>query len=212
MKATIIAHGVLNNFEILKRECDNSDIIICADGGAEFAFKNNITPNYLIGDFDSIDKAILDYYETKDTEIITYPREKDYTDTEICIDKAFHLNCEEICIIAGIGGRIDHSLGNIGLLHKISKLGMNGYIAGEDCYIYLCSKELEIKGEIGELVSIIPFKDDAQGVCLEGFKYPLMNATIRFGQPIGLSNVMLKPIGKVKIGSGEVLVIKNIIS
>jgi thiamine pyrophosphokinase len=211
MKATIIAHGVLNNSEMLRRECDSSEVIICADGGAEFAFKNNIIPSYLIGDFDSIDGVILSYYETKDTVIIRYPREKDYTDTELCINKALELKCDEICILAGVGGRLDHSLGNIGLLHVIKNLGMHGYIAGDDCYIYLCSDELIIQGEIGDIVSIIPFREDALGVSLYGFKYPLENATIKFGKPIGISNIMLKSIGKIKISSGEVLVIKNIL-
>jgi thiamine pyrophosphokinase len=209
MKATIIAHGSLNNFEIIKRECTNCDIIICADGGAEFASKNSIIPNYLIGDFDSIDELILEYYGSKDTEIIRYPVEKDFTDKEICINKALQLNCDEICILGGLGGRLDHSLGNIGLLHKIKEVGATGYIAGDDCYIYLCDNELTIVGEIGDLVSIMPFKDDAFGVCLEGFKYPLREATIKFGQPIGISNLMERPSCNIKVSRGELLVIKN---
>lgn len=209
MKATIIAHGCLNNFEVLKRECSNCDIIICADGGAEFANKNNIIPNYLIGDFDSIDEFVLNYYKTQNTEIIEFPREKDYTDTEICINKALQLNCDEICILAGIGGRLDHSLGNIGLLHMMKEHDVLGYIAGEDCYVYLCKDELFIKGEAGDVVSIIPFKGDVSGVSLYGLKYSLQNADIKFGCPIGISNEMLGAECSIKIISGELLVIKN---
>lgn len=209
MKAAIIAHGSLKNFEILKKECSNCDIIICADGGAEFANKNSIIPNYLIGDFDSIDEFLLRYYRSQSTEIIEYPKEKDYTDTEICINKALQLHCDEICILAGVGGRLDHSLGNIGLLHIISDNNVKGYIAGDDCYVYLCRNELTIYGEIGDIVSIIPFYGDARGVSLTGFKYSLNNTDIEFGRPIGISNEMGCNKGTISIKAGELLVIKN---
>lgn len=209
MKATIIAHGSLNNFDVLKKECSDCDIIICADGGAEFASKNSIIPHYLIGDFDSIDEFVLDYYKTQTTEIIEYPREKDFTDTEICINKALQLKCDEICILAGIGGRLDHSLGNIGLLHTINNKFVKGYIASDDCYVYLCKKELELSGEPGDIVSVIPFNGDAVGVNLSGLKYPLQDATIEFGKPIGISNEMVASKCTISLKSGELLVIKN---
>lgn len=209
MKAAVIAYGNLNNFDILIKECKSSDIIICADGGAEFAYKNDITPNYLIGDFDSIDELILDYYKYNCTEVMQFPKEKDYTDTEICINKALQLKCDEICILAGVGGRIDHSLGNIGLLHMINEQGVKGYIASDDCYIYLCKNELVLNGNIGDVISIIPFKGDVRGITISGFKYPLNNASIAFGSPIGISNEMLENKCNISILEGEALVIKN---
>lgn len=211
MKAVVIAHGSLSRDEILKSECRYADTIICADGGAEYAYRCGIIPNYLIGDFDSIDINIFEYFEDQKTEIIRFSREKDYTDTEICVKKALELNCDEICILAGIGGRMDHSLGNIGLLHIISDRGSRGYIASEDCNIYLCNSDsdLSIKGNIGDVVSILPFKDDVHGVTLKGLKYPLNDAYIEFGLPIGLSNEMLENECMISIKSGELLVIKN---
>lgn len=209
MKAVVIAHGSLSKDEILKSECRYADTIICADGGAEYAYRCGIIPNYLIGDFDSIDRNIFEYFKAQKTEIIRFSSEKDYTDTEICVKKALELNCNEICILAGIGGRMDHSLGNIGLLHIISAKGSRGYIASEDCYIYLCNREISIKGNIGDVVSILPFKADAHGVTLKGLKYPLNDAYIEFGLPIGLSNEMLENECNISIKNGELLVIKN---
>jgi thiamine pyrophosphokinase len=209
MKAVIISHGDLSDYKILKKECENSELIICADGGAEFAYKYGIIPNYLIGDFDSINEEILEYFKTAETEIIKYSSEKDYTDTEICVYKALELKCDEICILAGIGGRMDHSLGNIGLLHIIEKANATGYIAAEDCYIYLCISEINIFGKKGDILSILPFKDEAIGVYLDGLKYPLTNFNIPFGSPLGISNIMLGEKCTVKIQSGELLILKN---
>lgn len=214
MKAVIIAHGSLQNSDILKRECENSDIVICADGGAEFAKENGVIPDYLIGDFDSIDKEVFDFYKvaaSSNTKIIEYPCDKDFTDTELCVDKAIELGSTEICIAAGIGSRLDHSLGNILLLHKILEKGIKGYIAAQDCYIYLCNSnhELYLQGDLGQTISILPFMGNVGGVNLEGLKFPLKNATIRVGQSIGLSNVFVKKLCKIEIEKGELLIIKN---
>jgi thiamine pyrophosphokinase len=209
MKAVIISHGDLSNYKILENECENSELIICADGGAEFAYKYGIVPNYLIGDFDSINEEILEHFKTVETEIIKYSCEKDLTDTEICVYKALELKCDEICILAGIGGRMDHSLGNIGLLHIIENANARGYIAAEDCYIYLCIREINIYGKKGDILSILPFKGEAKGVYLSGLKYPLNNFNIPFGSPIGISNIMLSEKCNVKIQSGELLILKN---
>lgn len=209
MKAVIVAHGSLSNKEILKRECENSDVIICADGGAEFAKENGIIPHYLMGDFDSIDKQVLEFYKSASTKIIEYPCDKDFTDTELCIDKAIELGSTNICIVAGIGSRLDHSLGNVLLLHKILEKGIKGYIAAQDCNVYLCNDKLSLEGDIGQTISILPFMGNVSGISLEGLKFPLKNATIRVGQSIGLSNVFVKDLCKIEIEKGELLVIKN---
>lgn len=209
MKVVIVAHGSLEDSEILERECQNSDAILCADGGAEFVRRSNIIPTFLIGDFDSIDSETLDFYKNSGTEILRYPCDKDFTDTELCIDKAIELGGDEISIVAGIGSRLDHSLGNIALLHKIAVKGIKGYIAGQDCYVYLCNKELILDGKKGDTVSILPFLGDTYGVSLVGLRYPLKNATICQGQSIGLSNVFIEEQCKITLEKGELLVIKT---
>ncbi|SKA92356.1 thiamine diphosphokinase [Caloramator quimbayensis] len=209
MKALIIAHGGIENIDILKKLYPSYDIVICADGGAKYAYACDIIPDYLIGDFDSIDNKILDFYTLRNVSIEKYPKNKDYTDTELCIYKAIDLGCSELCIFAGIGSRIDHSLGNIGLLHIIKSYGAQGYIITENETIYLCNDMLSLKGKEGDIISIIPFFGDAEGVTTEGLLYSLNNDTIKFGYPIGVSNVMVNNECIIKIVSGEILVIKQ---
>lgn len=210
MKATIIAHGSLADDSVLLKECEAADVIICADGGAEYAKGLNIKPDYLLGDFDSISRDTYEHFVSLGTCIEVYPAEKDYTDTEICINKALSLECDQICIVAGVGNRLDHSLGNIGLLHYILQNNANGYIAGAEAYVYLCNNEFIINGERGDTVSIIPFVGNATGVTLKGFKYPLIDAFIEFGRPIGVSNELACSEGKIEIANGELLVIRQI--
>lgn len=208
MKSIIIANGSFSDKTSFLRECDSAGCIICADGGTKYAYNFGCTPDYVIGDLDSIEPEILDFYIKQDTDVIRYPKEKDYTDTELCIKKAIDIGSTEICILAGVGDRIDHTLGNIGLLHTIKESGLEGYIMSDNCYIYICSNELLIKGNIGDIVSVIPFKGDASGVSLSGFKYPLNNVNVSFGSPLGISNEIANEICKVKVMKGELLVIR----
>ena len=59
MNVLIIAGGNPPSSELLKSEIAKCNYIICADKGAECLYYNNIIPDYLLGDFDSIDKNIL---------------------------------------------------------------------------------------------------------------------------------------------------------
>jgi thiamine pyrophosphokinase len=209
MKCVIIAHGSLEGSEVLKKECSDSDYVICADGGAEYAFMNNISPNLILGDLDSIDEKVLKYYSERGTRIDRYPREKDYTDTEICIKRAEELGAKEICIIAGVGGRIDHSLGNIFLLSLIADRGIKGYIASNEEYVYFCKNEVSIRGRVGDIISIIPLRSDAKGLNTKGLKYKLEDGEISFARTLGISNEMEEEECSIKIGTGEILVIKT---
>lgn len=209
MKAVILAHGSINDGQELVNECESANYIICADGGAEYALKYNITPDYIIGDLDSISLNVIEYFKSKNVEFIKYPCEKDYTDTELCVYKAQELGCSTICIAAGTGNRIDHSLGNIGLLHLIKKMNINGYILSDSGYIYICNDKIALKGSAGDTISIIPFYGSAKGLFSSGLKYQLYNLNIPFGKPQGVSNVMTGSECSITINSGEILVIKH---
>lgn len=209
MRALVIAHGTLRDINILKTEAKKSDVIICADGGAEYADMAGIIPSYLFGDMDSIPKNVLEKFQNSGKEIVQFPTEKDDTDTEICVKKAIALGCSEICIVAGVGDRIDHSLGNVGLLHYIAKSGAKGYIINDDCTIYLCTDNLKVEGKEGDTVSIIPFYREAHGITTKNLYYPLKDDDMEFGVPRGVSNVMTHDECEVSVREGEVLVIRQ---
>lgn len=210
MKAVIIANGEIEKDDIIKEECREADFIICADRGAEHTYRLGIVPNYVIGDFDSIDSKILECLHKKNVNIIRYPSEKDFTDTELCIFKAIELGCTKICFLGMMGKRIDHALGNVGLLHFAADRGVNGYIVSNDYHIYICRDKINLEGNIGDLVSIVPFKGDAGGVYTKNLKYPLKDSFLEFGRSLGISNVMLEKECEIGVKTGEVLVIKMI--
>ncbi|MCX7904211.1 MAG: thiamine diphosphokinase [Caloramator sp.] len=209
-KALIFNFGRINNSTLLQKEVQKADIILCADGGGNYAYELGIIPHFLIGDFDSIEPKVLDYYIDKGVNVIRYPKEKDYTDTELCINIAIEEGCKEICILGGVGGRIDHTLANLYLLHYIYEHNAMGYIVTDDFYIYMCKDSIKIEGEIGDIVSIIPIYKSAKALYSKGLMYRLENTTIDFGRSLGISNVMIDRQCEVKVGEGEVLIFKKI--
>lgn len=213
MKICIILNGEIKNYDYINTIVSNVsyDYIICSDGGANHAYNMNIVPDYIIGDLDSINKSIIDYYKNKNVNFEKFPIKKDETDTELCIQLSQKLKAKEIDLIGALGGRIDHTIANINLLYYIRKRGIKPKIISEKEEIYIAiDEEVIIDGEIGNTISILPIKNDAKGVTLKKLEYSLENDDIEFSTPLGISNVMTDINCNIKVNEGSIIIIKNI--
>ena len=94
------------------------ETVICADGGANSAFKLGVIPQFIIGDFDSIKQNVREYYSTR-SKIINYSRQND-TDVEKCLKYAVKNNYEKAVILGATGDRLDHTICNLGILLKFN--------------------------------------------------------------------------------------------
>lgn len=189
------------------------DYIIAVDGGLKFLHQILVKPNCLVGDFDTIDKKILDLYiEDTDIDIIKLVPEKDYTDTHTAILRAIELQPSEICILGGTGSRLDHTISNIQLLLLPLNEGIKARIINENNNIYLINKEMSFaKTEMnGKYLSLIPFTDEVLGVTLKGFKYPLKDYDFNKidSVSLGVSNELVEEKGEISLKSGVLLVIE----
>ncbi|MDU1538808.1 MAG: thiamine diphosphokinase [Paeniclostridium sordellii] len=212
MKACILLNGEVDNLNYIKDIVDNNDYryIICADGGAKHLYKLNIVPNYIIGDLDSLEESIINYYKNKGVDFKKFPKRKDETDAQLCIHLAKDLKVSEIHLLGALGGRIDHTIANINLMYYIKELGVNPIIKSKVEDIYMIDSEfINIMGKRGDIISIIPAKGDVSGVTLKNLEYPLENATIKYGNPIGISNVMKSNQCSIKVKNGCLIIVRN---
>lgn len=212
MKVCIILNGEIENYKATKDIInDNYDFIICADGGANHAYEMGIIPDYILGDLDSANNKVVEYYKDNGVKFEKFPSKKNETDTELCIYLANKLKARHIDFIGALGGRVDHMLANINLLYYVRKMQIVPRIIDEKIIMYiLIDEDMVITGEIGDTVSLIPVNGDAKGITLKGLEYPLDNYDMKYGQPIGISNVMLKESCKISVHKGSLLVIRNI--
>lgn len=194
------------------------DLIIAADAGLLLCQKLNLTPDLVIGDFDSvrIDNSDLNAIRNSQTDpadlngkVLQYPIEKDDTDTMLAIKKAIELGCGEIYIYGGTGGRrMDHTVANIASLGYARSMGCRAFLYDDNfVYTVISSEELVIKktGEDG-LLSVFAFGGDASGVSIRGTQYTLENAILHSNFPLGVSNHMRDDMAVISCKQGSLLV------
>ena len=204
MNTIIITGGTINKGFLEDYLLHNKfDTIIAVDRGLEILDELNIKPNYIIGDFDSVDKEVLKRYENINIPITYLKAEKDYTDTHEAIKLAIEIGSKEITIIGAIGTRIDHSLSNINILKETLDKNITAKIVNENNQIMLIDKETIIKKyDNYKYISIIPLTTKISGISLKGFKYSLENAEINIGESIGISNEQIEDEATIKIEEG----------
>lgn len=209
MRTLIVTGGNINT-EFLKVTLAENKFktIIAVDKGLEALNKICVKPNYIIGDFDSVNKAILNQYENKNIEITYLKPEKDFTDTHMAIKLAIEKGTEHIIIIGAVGTRIDHTLANIHVLNEALKNNIHTEIINENNRIMLINKQVKLtKNANYKYVSIIPLTTQIKGVTLKGFKYNIENATINLGESIGVSNEQIDQEALIEIKEGIAILI-----
>lgn len=208
--STLIVTGGNVNTEFLKKilEKNKLETIIAADKGLEALNKINVMPNYIIGDFDSVNKTTLNQYENKNIEITYLKPEKDFTDTHMAIKLAIEKRAKHITIIGATGTRMDHTLANIHALNEALQNNVPTEIINENNRIMLINKKAKlIKNTNYKYVSIIPLTTKITGVTLKGFKYNIENATINLGESIGVSNEQIEQEALIEIKEGIAILI-----
>lgn len=179
--------------------------IICADGGANYIRKLSITPDYIIGDLDSITPENLNFYSDK--SIIKKINRQNDTDVEKCLKFAIQKKYIE-CILLGVtGNRLDHSFCNLGIAIKFSDK-INIKIISENSYLTVHSGATAINTHPGEVFSIYGF-DDTTLITSHGLKYKLNKTALPFGKRESTSNVAESIIVNLIVENGKVFVIRD---
>lgn len=212
-KVLILTGGNVNHdflLQFLQEEpCEQ---LICVDGGLLHAYQLGLNVDFIVGDFDTIDKEILRYYkEETEVPIRAFNPVKDSTDTDIALCLALSWNPESIVIIGGIGTRMDHTLGNIHILKKALVKGTKAYLIDEHNRISMLDKPKVMKKEntYGNYISFLPFTEKIENLSLRGFKYPLKNCTMVNGESLGVSNEIIDETAFIEFRKGILLMIES---
>lgn len=208
MKAVIFTGGDIKNYEKVRKYVANADFIICADSGVRHAFKMNIKPDILVGDLDSISYEDRRKVEELGIKIVKFPKEKDYTDTELAICEALKVGASEAVLLGALGGRPDHSLANVFLMVSFKEEGLDLRLADENWEMFVIDKKIKIPGKKGDILSLIPLTPKVQDVKTDGLYYPLNSETLLMGPARGISNVFIENEATVNLKEGLLLAIK----
>ena len=209
MKRIIIfANGELPDLQKAHALIKPDDFIIGADGGTRHALTLGLTPHLIIGDMDSLPAnfKISDF----NGEVILYPKDKNETDLELAIQHAVTLNPDEIIILAALGGRMDHTLANISLLSNSHLVTRNVKLSDSVEEISLCKDHVQVTGRSGDIVSLIPWRGNVEGVVTENLKWKLKYETLYSDKTRGISNEMISDVAKISITKGLLLIVHQL--
>lgn len=193
----IILNGKALNPERLERALHKVDIIIAADGGANYCLQNGVRPHYIIGDLDSIriDPSKL----SPDTELIRIDDQYS-TDLEKAMKLAETLHADVWRILNATGKRTDHTLANLLFLgHKSKKIRIEVF-DNYGFFRFLLPGDHRIALPVGQTVSLTAFTS-VKNLTLQGFQYPLSNADFE-DYFVGISNVVQKAPCRIAFESG----------
>ena len=130
MESLVVSGGSLERefalSYISKHPCE---LAIAVDSGMEFFYGQKIVPDFIVGDFDSVDPLILHSFRNieggKKPVILQFQPEKDETDTELAIRTAIQKGSNVIHLLGATGSRMDHMIGNLHLLGAAMSKGVD---------------------------------------------------------------------------------------
>lgn len=210
-RAIVFANGMMVNPPEIISERQPSDLIIAADGGTHHCSSLGITPNVIIGDFDSLDPNEVTDYQHAGVEVIQYPVHKDEIDLELVLQFIMNQEISEVYIIGALGDRWDMTLANIMLMAhpKYCRLKIRLLDGSQELVLLRGEDQIEIHGQSGYQLSLIPLAGEVFGVTTYGLEYPLNDETLYFGSTRGVSNVFVHDNAQVIIREGTLLCIVN---
>lgn len=181
----------------------NESFAIAADDGLSKMLENDLSPDLVVGDFDSLG------YVPKLSNIVKLPSEKDFSDTAVAIKEGQDRGFCTFIIYGGLGGRIDHSISNIQSLYSLCDRGESGYLIGDGTIITaIKNSSIEFPKELCGTISVFA-SGRADGVSINGLKYELSDFTLESTSPIGLSNEFKGEKANISVKNGTLLIIWN---
>jgi thiamine pyrophosphokinase len=196
-------YGVIDAYNDMFKD---SDLILCADGGANYTYNLGINPDFIIGDMDSIADEVREYYQRQGIKFKKYPCSKDFTDTQLALSLAEELGADDIVMVGTLGGRLDLTMSNIYAGMEMALRGRKICHYSPDCTVYLLTDRLILEGRKGDRVSILSLSAQSHGVCEIGFVYPLHNAVIDKTNPYAVSNIIQDNMAEISLSQGILLV------
>jgi thiamine pyrophosphokinase len=182
--------------------------VIAADGGVAEALRLGLPVDVVVGDLDSAAPEHVRTVEAAGGRVRRHPTDKDATDLELALDEAMALGADEVLVLGGALGRLDHLLGNLLVLasERFAGMQVDGYLGAAAVHVIRGRRRL--LGAPGELVSLLPVGGVARDVRTRGLRWALLGEDLTPGTTRGLSNRFVAPIAEVELASGVLVAVR----
>ncbi len=179
------------------------DYVICADGGVKPADALGIKPDLIIGDFDSAEQPDME-------NLIRLSAEKDMTDSEAAIDLAVSRGADSITVVGGLGGRFDHTMGNLGMLAKYTGVISSIRIIDGWNRIFIADPgTVTVRKDDYKYLGAAAYGEQVTGLTMRGVAYPLDNYTLTNKTTRCVSNEIVGENAEISFKTGRLLIIQS---
>lgn len=192
----------------LAQGTDAGVVVIAADSGLEPALKLGLDVAMVVGDMDSVDPDVLAAAAGAGTAVERHPEAKDATDLALALDAALARHPRRIVVVTGAGDRLDHTLSLAQLLTAPLTAGVEVEAWIGDAHLSVVRDLTALRGEPGDLVSLVPVHGPARGVVTDGLLYPLRDEDLPVGSTRGVSNEFAAPDASVRLRSGVLVAVQ----
>jgi len=195
----------------IKQHIPAHQLVIAADSGLHGAIDLGLRVNVVIGDMDSVDKAVLAAVEANGTTITELPRDKDSTDAELALLKAVEMGAQKIVLITKGGGRLDHELGVFAVLQNPGLRNCAIQAMWDNSILHLIHgpAAVTISGKLGSNVGLIAAGGSALGITTQGLKWALANETLTPHSSRGISNELIDETATISLQAGSLFVVQS---
>lgn len=205
MKALILAGSDVTVTEMLKDLCRDAELVIAADSGVRHAAPLGVTPDLIVGDFDSATEADLNRYPQVPRH--RHPARKDLLDLELALVEAATRGATDLLVVGALGGRLDQTLAALLIAARYrAEYALTLHSGDSAAYPLRDGDVLELKLPVGQPFSLLSLAP-VSVVSLGGASYPLKHAELAFGVGLGVSNQVAAPPLKVTLHSGLALLL-----
>lgn len=173
--------------------------IYCTDGAYAHLLQNKIRPDFVIGDFDSIQEDDISPKVEKIKRI-----DQDFTDFHKCLQVIQEHGFTAVDVYGSTGSEHDHFLGNLTTAHQF-KDELNITFLDDYSIFFFTEKQIELEGVKRRMISLYPFPKATQ-VESEGLFYPLKGMDLDITQHIGTRNHATQKNVKITYKEGDLLV------
>ena len=189
------------DFDGLIQPIAPDDLVIAADGGLRHTQKLGLTPDVILGDFDSLG------YTPNCAQV--FPVEKDDTDAMLAVRQGLDRSFREFVLYGRLDGpRLDHTVANFQTLQFLADRGAKGFLVGLNSIVTVVkNSEITFPAHFRGNFSAFCMGADAQNVTIQGLHYPLAHGTLTSGFPLGVSNHFTGKSAAVSVENGSLLLI-----
>lgn len=201
-RCVIIGGAGIQDYARAREYLRSDDFAIYCDCGLDHMAGLEKAPDLVVGDFDSHARP------SPGAETLVLPCEKDDTDTVFAAKEALRRGFEEFLLLGVIGGRLDHTLANVGILLMLDGAGKRAVALDDFSELEIVSGEGSVPDR-WPFFSLLSVDGPAEGVRIENAKYPLENARIDAGYQYGVSNQVLPgKMAHITVKKGRLLLVR----